>query len=368
MRKNADDSSGTRSLRFGARTVRRALLVAALGLWFAPPLLAQRDPRVTLSEFVYSSAPFFRARTRPRSKRPGGVLVAAWFGGSGEGAPDVGIWLARRVAGKWIAPVEVANGMQPDGKQLPCWNPVLFKPKTGALTLYYKAGASPHEWWGEVIASGDAGATWGKARKLPAEILGPIKNKPVQLANGTIISPSSTESGDTPPKWRVHFERATDRGATWTSVAPPDAATVNAIQPTLFSYFRTATCWYMLGRTQSAKIFETLSTDGGATWSALAPTDLPNPNSGIDGITLRDGRELLVFNRSETERTPLNVAVSSGRCKVVARHSRAGEGPLRIFISRRDSNATVGWFTSPIPLKRRRIKHVVIDPGTPQLR
>jgi predicted neuraminidase len=339
--------------------MRRALLVAVLGLSFARPLLAQRDPHVTLSEFVYSSAPFPSAHAST-IEETGGVLVAAWFGGSGEGAPDVGIWLARRVAGKWTAPVEVANGMQPDGKPLPCWNPVLFKPKTGALTLYYKVGASPHEWWGEVIASGDAGATWGKPRKLPAGILGPIKNKPVQLANGTIVSPSSTESGDTPPKWRVHFERSTDRGATWTTVGPADAD-VNAIQPTLFVLPDGKL--QALVRTQSAKIFETRSTDGGTTWSPLASTELPNPNSGIDGITLRDGRELLVFNRSETERTPLNVAVSSdGKAwhDILVLEKDPGEFSYPAVIQTRDGlvHITYTW-------KRRRIKHVVIDPGTP---
>lgn len=338
--------------------MRRALFLLAVVC--ARPLAAQRDPRVTLSEFIYSSAPIPTAHASTIVET-GGVLVAAWFGGSAEGAPDVGIWLARRVGGKWTPPVEVATGMQPDGTRLPCWNPVLFKPASGALTLYYKVGASPHEWWGEVIASRDAGATWGKPRKLPAGILGPIKNKPVQLANGTIVSPSSTESGDTPPKWRIHFERSTDRGATWSSVSPPDAGDVNAIQPTLFMLPGGAL--QALVRTQSAKVFETSSADGGATWSALSPTELPNPNSGIDGVTLRDGRRLLVFNRSDSERTPLNVAVSSdGKSwhDLLVLESTPGEYSYPAVIQTRDGlvHITYTW-------KRRRIKHVVVDPGTP---
>jgi predicted neuraminidase len=339
--------------------MKRALVLIALALACAPPVFAQREPHVTLSEFIYSSAPFPSAHAST-IEAAGGVLVAAWFGGSAEGAPDVGIWLARRVGGKWTAPVEVANGMQPDGQPLPCWNPVLFKPKTGALTLYYKVGANTHEWWGEVIASGDAGATWGKPRKLPAGILGPIKNKPIQVANGTIISPSSTESADTPPKWRIHFERSSDRGATWTTAAPPDAA-INAIQPTLF--VQPDGKLQALVRTQSGKVFETLSADAGATWSTLAPTELPNPNSGIDGITLRDGRELLVFNRSDTERTPLNVAVSAdGKTwrDILVLEKDPGEYSYPAVIQTRDGlvHITYTW-------KRRRIKHVVLDPGTP---
>ena len=337
----------------------RSLFV--LGVALATPLAAQRDPRITLSEFIYNSAPFQSAHASTIVET-GGVLIAAWFAGTAEGAPDVGIWLSRRVDGKWTAPVEVADGVQPDGKQLPCWNPVLFKPKTGALELYYKVGSSPSEWWGEVRTSGDAGLTWSNPKKLPAGILGPIKNKPVQLPNGTIVSPSSTESGDTPPKWRIHFERSSDRGATWSSAAPaPDTANVNAIQPTIFA--QPEGKLQALVRTQSSRIFETSSADGGATWSALTPTELPNPNSGIDGVTLRDGRQLLVFNRSETDRTPLNVAVSvDGKSwrDLLVLEKDPGEYSYPAVIQTRDGlvHVTYTW-------KRRRIRHVVIDPGTP---
>ena len=338
--------------------MKRALII--LAIFCAPQLLAQREPRVTLTEFVYNTAPFPSAHAST-IESAGGVLVAAWFGGSAEGAADVGIWLARKVDGKWTVPVEVANGLQADGKQFPCWNPVLFKPPTGALTLYYKVGASPREWWGEVRTSPDGGQSWSKARKLPAGILGPIKNKPVQLANGTLVSGSSAESGDTPPKWRVHFELSSDKGATWTSSAPPETG-VNAIQPTIFA--RADGKLQALVRTQSSKLFETWSTDNGSTWSELAPTELPNPNAGVDGIMLKDGRALLVFNRSETERTPLNVAVSAdGKTwtDLLTLEKDPGEYSYPAVIQTRDGlvHITYTW-------KRRRIKHVVLDPRSLQ--
>ncbi len=332
-----------------------ALVIAA-----ALPLHAQRDAHVVLSEFIYNSAPFASAHAST-IEDVGGTLVAAWFGGSSEGATDVGIWLSRRVDGKWTPPTQVALGDAGEGSQQPLWNPVLFKPKTGPLTLYYKAGPNTHQWGGEVRTSPDGGRTWSAAKILKDGILGPIKNKPIELASGTIISPSSTETADTPPKWRVHFELSTDRGAHWRSVAPPDAGDVNAIQPTIFP--RIDGKLQALVRTQSQKIFQTFSSDDGATWSALEPTELPNPNSGIDGVTLRDWRQLLVFNRSETERTPLTVAISKdGRVwqDILVLEKEPGEYSYPAVIQTKDGmvHITYTW-------KRRRIKHVVIDPGTP---
>jgi predicted neuraminidase len=42
----------------------------------------------------------------------------------------------------------------------------------------------------------------------------------------------------------------------------------------------------------------------------MAATALPNPDSGIDAVALRDGRAVLVYNPSRQARTPLRVAVS----------------------------------------------------------
>ena len=66
----------------------------------------------------------------------------------------------------------------------------------------------------------------------------------------------------------------------------------------------------LLCRTRQGTIGECWSNDDGETWTPLAPTDLPNPDSGIDAVMLADGRALLVYNHSHTGRTPLNLAIS----------------------------------------------------------
>src|SRR6185437_1089977 len=82
-----------------------------------------------------------------------------------------------------------------------------------------------------------------------------------------------------------------------------------AIQPTLL--FHGSGNLQMLCRTKQGKIATAWSKDDGEHWSSLALTDLPNPNSGIDAVQLKDGRSLLVFNDTPKKRTPLNIAISA---------------------------------------------------------
>src|ERR1700736_1004552 len=152
---------------------------------------AESFPGTIKSDFVFESAPFASAHASTIVETSEGPVVA-WFGGTREGAADVGIWLSRLVSGEWAPPVEVATGIGPNRTRVPCWNPVLYEMPDKALMLFYKVGTSPQTWWGMVRTSRDGGRTWTGARRLPDRILGPIKNKPVRLMDGAIVSPSST--------------------------------------------------------------------------------------------------------------------------------------------------------------------------------
>ena len=319
------------------------------------------DTGIVQSEFVYESAPFASAHASTIVET-GNELVAAWFGGTREGAADVGIWLSRRTSAGWTAPVEVATGVQPDGTRFPCWNPVLFEAAPGDLRLFYKVGPSPQRWWGMELRSGNSGRTWASSRRLPEGILGPIKNKPLRLADGTVISPSSTESPDRPSSWRVHFERSSDGGRTWTMALPQAAASgqaIEAIQPSVLVHPRGRL--QAVGRTRSQRIFETWSDDDGRTWTALSLASLPNPNSGIDAVTLADGRHLIVYNHTEKGRSPLNVAVSKDGVlweATLVLEAEPGEYSYPAVIQSRDGliHVTYTW-------KRQRVRHVVLDPA-----
>jgi predicted neuraminidase len=304
------------------------------------------------SEFIYENAPFPSCHASTIEETKSG-LITAFFGGTDEKNPDVGIWVSRHENGKWTAPVEVANGVQPDGKRHPTWNPVLFQPGTGPLLLFYKVGPSPSRWWGMMMRSTDDGKTWSKPQRLPDEILGPIKNKPVQLADGTILCGSSTEHAG----WKIHFERTSDLGKTWSRTkADSDPKQFDTIQPTILVH---GDRLQALCRSGQGRITEVWSTDKGHTWSPMKTTGLPNPDAGIDGVTLKDGRHVLVYNPTTRGRTPLSVAISSDGKNwepVATLESQPGEYSYPAVIQTRDGkiHVTYTW-------KRQRIRHAVLD-------
>jgi len=340
-------------------------LASLLSLFAASCATAKADSAIVKSEFIFETAPFPSCHASTIAETKSG-LVAAWFGGTAERNPDVCIYVSRQENGKWTAPVSVADGVGFATNRLPTWNPVLFQPKNGPLLLFYKVGPAPASWWGMMETSSDDGKTWSKPQRLPEGILGPIKNKPVQLSNGDILSGSSTE-GD--GGWRVHFERTKDFGKTWTATAPVnDSKEIGAIQPSIL--FHANGKLQAIGRTRNDKLFQIWSEDGGTTWGKMTLLELPNPNSGTDAVTLRDGRQLLVYNHNTRDgsknkgRSPLNVAVSN-----------AGENWFAALVLENDLNAPNG-FAYPAVIQtsdglvhitytweRKRIKHVVIDPA-----
>ncbi len=292
-------------------------------------------------------------------------MVAAWFGGTSEKDPDVGIWLSRLENGHWTDPKEVVNGIQKNGLRYSCWNPVLFTTTDRSLLLFYKVGPSPREWWGEMMNSGDGGLTWSDPWKLGEDrlgpLLGPVKNKPIQMADGSLLCPSSTEvveNGET--FWRVHFERTKDLGRSWEVIGPiNDGIAFDAIQPSILTYQNGS--MQILCRSMQKVLAESWSTDGGKTWSEMAATELPNPSSGTDAVTLMDMRQLIVYNHTSKGRNILNVATSEdGKAwnVVLTLEKQKGEYSYPAVIQSSDGLVHITY-----TYKRESIKYVVLDPS-----
>jgi predicted neuraminidase len=313
------------------------------------------------SEFIFDTAPFASSHASTIVETKDGPL-AAWFGGPHERHPEVVIWTARYDGEKWSAPAQVADGIQEDGRtRYPCWNPVLFQPKEGPLLLFFKMGPSPSAWWGMLMNSMDNGKTWSKPKRLPDGQVGPVRNKPVQLPDGSLLCGASTEDHG----WRIHMEHTVDLGATWDRTPPlNDGTKPGLIQPTILSWPSGKP--QILCRSKQRRIFESWMGGDWKDWSAPTPTFLPNPNSAIDAVMLKDGRALLVYNHNPTSRSVLNVAVSSDgklwRAALIL-ENEPGEFSYPAVIQARDGlvHVTYTW-------KRQRIKHAVIDPAKLRLR
>lgn len=319
----------------------------------------RRRISTVVSEFIFTDAPFRECHASTLVELPDGDLLAAWFGGKREGDPSVAIWGARRTGGAWSRPEVWAR--EPG---VPCWNPVLFRDRRDTVWLFYKYGPSPRAWHGACRTSVD-GNTWSPSTYLPdgspdAEILGPIKNKPIRLANGDVLAGSSVE---TATSWQCWVEISRDDCHTWRKYGPITVPGVpyGIIQPTVWETAPGRLRMLTRSTERIGAICTASSEDGGHTWTMAQPTSLPNPNSGIDAVKMKDGTVALVYNHTRTGRTPLNITFShddgSTWSAPYVLEDEPGEYSYPAIIQTRDGllHITYTW-------RRRRIKHVVIDP------
>lgn len=250
-----------------------------------------------------------------------GRFLMTWFAGTRESADDVGIWLAERQE-SWSAPRLVAKV-----RDLPHWNPVLFVADDGVVHLWFKVsipgrkrreGHSVADGWETwTCVSRDAGVTWSEPVPMVAAGAdrwdlgrGPVKNKPIRLADGTWLAPASTESDR---DWDVFVDRSEDGGRSWQaspalSHGRAAIAGKGVIQPTLWESAPGQV--HMLMRSTGGTVCRADSTDGGRTWSPVVPTELPHNNSGLDVARLPDGLLVLACNPVTSGRTPLSLLIS----------------------------------------------------------
>ena len=317
-------------------------------------------------EFVFTKASFPQCHASSICETSRG-LVVTWFGGTKEKNKDVGIWVSYHDGTRWSSPKEWANGIQHSQLRHPCWNPVLFQPQGNQpLLLFFKVGPDPKSWWGEMMVSYDRGRTFRERIRLPEGIDGPVRCKPIELSDGTLLAGSSTEYDG----WRVHFEKVKlENGlptGVWTRVGPiNNKEEFNAIQPTILRLDDGRL--QALCRTREGIVSTTYSDDEGETWSKMAATNLPNPNSGIDAVTLRDGRHLLIYNHLGSgssgwgRRGLLNLAISDDG-KEWKKVATLEQEPNAEFSYPAMIQANDGLVHISYTWKRQRIKHVTVDP------
>jgi predicted neuraminidase len=239
--------------------------------------------------------------------------------------------------------------------------------------LFYKVGPDPRTWWGMLTKSADGGKTWTWPEKLGSDpavghLLGPVKNKPIQLPGGAILCPSSTEriAENGERFWRVHFEMTSDQGASWQVIGPiNDGVAFDAIQPSVLTH--RGGDLQILCRSRQQVVARSWSRDGGLTWSEMTGTSLPNPNAGTDAVTLHDGRHLIVYNHTTRSdhfpsgRNMLNVAISKNGLDwhtVLTLERSQGEYSYPAVIQTADGQVHITY-----TYQRQSVKHVVLEPG-----
>lgn len=236
---------------------------------------------------------------------PGGDLLAAWYAGSREAAPDVAIYGARLVRDSiaWSRPFLLANTPgRPEG------NPVLFTDPGDRVWLFYVTLAG--DGWTtsqmKCCHSTDGGCTFSQERLLSLELGWMLRSHPQVLPAGEWLLPAYDERD-----WTSFVLVSDDEGETWqpgSRVTAPPGVIQPAIAPLADGR------WLMLLRTGGSGgwIWQATSADGGRTWGQASPTAVPNNNSGLDLIRLDDGHLLLACNPvADAEcRTPLSLLLS----------------------------------------------------------
>lgn len=322
---------------------------------------------IVLEEFIYDEQRTRDCHASSLIELENGDLLCTWFGGTRESHPDVQIWLSRKpIGGDWSEPVAVAKAEEDLGGSV--FNPVIVQCGGDTLQLYY---LSPDINDGRMIESMDGGHTWSASKALDKEFTGPLVNKPLYLEDGTILAGGSMEGG---PGWRIHVERSEDKGKSWSRTEVlNDPKQFKLIQPTFLHHAdgRIQLLARSGGKDASTRIAQCWSEDNGRTWSEVTNTTLPNNNSAIDAVSLREGGHLLVYNHSTREdetcgrkgRGILTVAytedgVNWEAAAVLEFRTGAVQYSYPAMIQTSDGlvHITYSWH-------RKRIKHVVLDPS-----
>ncbi|TYH19857.1 hypothetical protein ES288_A05G385200v1 [Gossypium darwinii] len=255
-------------------------------------------------------------------------FLVAYYGGTSEGAPDVKIWLQKYRGGRWYTPI-----VMDEEPNVPMWNPPLLLRNRHLL-----CGSSVESW-----------NSWGAWAEVVMRISTTLAVKsPYYVLTSFVYG----------------MEQVTpDSGRTWKKYGPiyVKSQVLSVIQPVPYLTAKGNLRLLMRYFNNISRVCMAESFDGGQGWGYAIPTELPNPNSGIDGVKLRDGRLLLAYNT--ISRGVLKVSLSkddgdSWQDSLTLEETQGMEFSYPAVIQASDGLVHITY-----TYNRTQIKHVVVQPN-----
>lgn len=250
---------------------------------------------------------------------PNGDLIAVWYGGSREGHSDVSIQMGRFDSGSatWSKETSLVSlsATQRAQKRFTkkLGNPVIFLDGNEKLWVFY-VSVSVGGWSGasaNFVVSDDLGETFSPPQKVIGapffNMCVQLKTRPFLYGDGSIGLPVHHEMG-------LNFcsiLRLNDEGRVLAKVRMTDGK--KTMQPLVLTMDANHAAAAMRYHSSDPPKVVQLSTtdDGGKSWSAPIPTNIPNADSAIGGITLSNGSLLIAANDSESTRNRLSLLTSN---------------------------------------------------------
>ncbi|AXA92331.1 exo-alpha-sialidase [Massilia sp. YMA4] len=263
-----------------------------------------KDGPARLTEISNSLIPMPRdvpsAHASALTTLPGDRMLAFWWAGDRESAPNVKVYAARWQDGKWGQPWEVASraslaqalgfGVRRIG------NPVAWTAHDGRIHLYvvatglggWAASRLVH------LVSSDQGVSFAVRRLLPMSPLFNtsvlVRTSPVGLIDGGWWLPVYFEIGIKYPMLMA-FDAAGD--PSWVARI---GRRISTLQPTVVPVSATEIRAWMRDASDEQRVQQAYSRDGGASWEDLPALDLPNHSTSLAAIRLRNGEFLMLHN------------------------------------------------------------------------